>query len=85
MATPLRPEKWIPRSYREAQEELGDAIADHIRNRGLTAASISELYPSIRAAHLQALKRGEGEILGMKMLYGLAEAVGLKTNLRISA
>lgn len=84
MAACYTPERWIPRTYKNFQEELSDALADHIGRKGFTATQIAQRYPSIRAGHLATLKRGDGETLGLKMLLALAEATGLKAEMRIS-
>ncbi|MBK3745066.1 hypothetical protein G3A39_38390 [Paraburkholderia aspalathi] len=84
MATPTIPQRWIPHTYAKWQEDLSEALADHIENKGLTAGQISKRYSSCRAHHLATLRRGDGETLGLKMLLSLAEATGLKTDLRIS-
>ena len=81
-ATPLIPERYVPLTYRRMQEGLSDALAEHIRKHGLTAGEISRRWPTCRKAHLDALERGEGETLGLKMLMALAEASGLKVETR---
>lgn len=85
MARPSVPDRWIPLTYRRWQEDLSEALAEHIDRKGLTAGMIAQRYSSCRAHHLAALRRGEGETLGMKMLLSLAEATGLDVKLEIAS
>jgi len=82
MATPLIPEKYVPLTYRRMQEDLSEALAEHIRKNRLTAGQIAQRWPTCRKAHLTALERGEGETLGLKVLCAIAEASGLKIETR---
>lgn len=80
MATPLIPEAYIPRSYRDLQEYLSDALATHIESKGLTASDIARRWPTCRAWHVRTLYDPESKKLGVKMLMAMAEATGLRVD-----
>jgi len=83
--TPVYPERYVPRTYQQWQEQLAERLADHIEKRGLTTTDICQRWPSCRAHHLKALRDPEMAPLGLKMLLQLAEATGLRVDLRIAA
>jgi hypothetical protein len=83
MATPLIPESYTPLTYRGMQETLSGALAEHIERHGLTAGQIAKRWATCRAGHLRALSDPELEPLGVKMLLALAEASGLKVEVKV--
>lgn len=85
MATPLIPEPYTPWSYVGMQEYLSDELARHIEKEGLTASDIARRWPTCRAWHLRTLYDEESKKLGVKMLLSLAEATGLKVDLKVHA
>ncbi len=85
MARPKSPYSYRPASFRNFQDDLVDALERHIKQKNLTAAQISRLYPSVRDAHIRKIRTGNGADLGMKMLFAIAEASGLEAKLEVSA
>lgn len=107
-ATPLRPERYTPRTYVAMQEQLSEALAEHIERNGITTGEIRERYRTIRAGHLKRLRPDlddaalDAEVPqagslrvprtddcehfnGIKILLAMAEAVGLKVELKVAA
>lgn len=81
---PFPPESWVPLTYRELQDDLSEALADHIERKKLTAGEIAKRWPTCRDGHLKALRNPNMSPLGLKMLIALAEATGLRVKLEVS-
>jgi len=77
------PEKYKCFSILELEAKLSDAVKEHIQANGLTAVEIRARYPSIRAGHISKLMRDEP--LCMKMLGAIAEATGMRWDLKVAA
>jgi hypothetical protein len=85
MARPIAPYSYRSASFRNFQDDLAYALECHIKQKKLTAADISKLYPSVRDSHIRKIRAGNGVSLGMKMLFSIAEASGLQAKLEVSA
>lgn len=68
---------------KEIEETIARGVVDRIVSRGISPAEISRRYSSIRLAHTQKLKRGDG--LGFRTLAALTEAVGLRVKTEVTA
>lgn len=85
MARPISPFPYKPKSYQNMREILAYEIENTIRKNKLTASKIATKYPSVRDAHVKKILHGSGDELGIRMLFGIAEAIGLNARLEISA
>lgn len=88
MAAATRPEPYRPRTYQAWQEQLTEALAEHIEANGITASDIAKRYRTVRDGHLKALRlgafcRGDEHLHGLRMLLSIAEATGLPVELKI--
>jgi len=85
MARPTYPSSYRCFSYRVLIDDLSESLEKHIKANNLTAAQISKYYPSVRDAHIRKIRCGNGHELGIKMLFSIAEASGLKAKVEFAA
>lgn len=81
MGVPCIPEPYKAVTAVQIEDALASAIVQHCDARGIGAADIAQRYPSVRAGHLNRLRRGEP--LGFRMLSSIAEALGIELLLKV--
>lgn len=84
MARPISPYPYKPKSYQNMRETLAHQVEHTIRTRKLCTAEITARYPSVRDSHIKKILNGCGSDLGIRMLFGIAEAVGVQARLEVS-
>lgn len=85
MARPISPYPYKPKTYQNMRETLANELESAIRRQKLSAAAIATRYPSVRDSHIKKILNGCGSDLGIRMLFGIAEAVGVHARLEVSA
>jgi hypothetical protein len=85
MARPISPYPYKPKSYQNMRETLATEVENTIRAGKICTAEITARYPSVRDSHIKKILNGCGSDLGIRMLFGIAEAVGVHARLEVSA
>lgn len=83
MVRPFSPYPYVPLSYQNMVDDLSSMLEAHIKRYDIKASDLIHLYGSVRENHIYKIRTGRGSELGLKMMFSIAEACGLKAKLQV--